>query len=263
MATAVKERINTNFQKAKEEGTLRADRIREIVKEAVTLSVDELKSGSSEIRTVAADAIAAVIDLVKDKGQAAKADVAASVEGVIEGIKASRQTSLDHTQGQVEQLQTQLDQEVQQLNSDVETALVAIETTAQTSDASPDFKALFASLIEAIKETRQFAGLQEQYAKLRGQLHHLDGKLAERYGDRYEQVKHQLEKYWETAKVWYEKTRTEVKTGSVDPVTKFQTEFSDRFAKAGTNAAKAEQGAKAKIGELLRKEATCEVADPE
>lgn len=263
MATAVKERINTNFQKVKEEGTLRAERIRDIVKEAVSLSINEIKGGSGEVRTVAADAIAAVIDLVKDKGQAAKADVAASVEGIIDGVKASRQSTLTQTQGQVEHLQTQLDQEAAQLDADVATALVAIETTAKESDTSPDFKALFASLLDAIKETRQFATLQDQYAKLKGQLHSLDEKLAERYGDRYEQVKQQLEKYWETVKVWYEKARTEVNNGGTDPVTKLQTELSDRFAKAGTNAAKAEQVTKTKLSEMLQKEAACEVADPE
>lgn len=263
MATAVKERITSNLQKAKEEGGLRVERIREIVKEAVMLSVDEIKVGSGEIRTIAAEAIAAVIDLLKEKGQDAKADVAASVEGVIDGIKASRQAQLHQTQAQVEQLQTQLEAENQQLDAELDSALVTIETTAQESNSSTDFKALFASVIHTIRESKQFAQLQEQYAQLRAQLATLDGKLAERYGDRYEHVKQQLEKYWETAKAWYEQTRADVKAGAANPIQKMQVELGEKFAAAGTTAAKTEQATKERLGAMLRKEAECEVADPE
>lgn len=249
MATDIKERIATDLQKAKQEGGLRSDRIREIVKIAVSEALGEVKVGSGEIGTIAKDAIAAVIDLVKERGQEAKAEMAASVEGVVDGIRESRQTAIAQTQSQMDQLQTDLDAHTQQLEADVDGALVAIETEARQSNS--DVKTILTKIVGTIRESKQFAVVQEQYAKLRSQLAVLDERLAEKYGDRYDQVKHQLEKYWENAKVWYEKNRTEVESGKSDPVEKTQVGLGEKFAQAGSFVAKKEQEIKAKIKDAL------------
>lgn len=249
MATEVKERIAADLQKAKQEGGLRTDRIREIVKQAVSQAVDEIKEGSGEIRTIAKDAIAAVIESVKEKGQEAKAEMAASVEGVVDGIRESRQSTIAKTQTQMEQLQTELDAQTQQIETEVDGALVAIATEAKQS--STEVHTLIEKIIATLRESKQFTIVQEQYAKLRSQLAVLDERLAERYGDRYDQVKHQLEKYWENAKVWYEKNRTEVAAGKADPVAKTQVELGEKFAQAGSFVANKEQEIKAKIKDTL------------
>lgn len=249
MATDVKERIAADLQKAKQEGGLRSDRIREIVKSAVSQSLGEIKAGSGEIGTIAREAIAAVIDLMKEKGHEAKAEMSASVEGVVEGIRESRQTAIANTQSQMDQLQTELDTHAQQLEADVDGALVAIETEAQQSTG--DVKTTLEKIVATIRESKQFAVVQEQYAKLRSQLAVLDERLAERYGDRYEQVKHQLEKYWDNAKVWYDKNRAEVESGQVDPVEKTQVGLGEKFAQAGSFVAQKEQEIKSKIKDAL------------
>uniref|UniRef100_A0A832H1V6 Histidine kinase n=1 Tax=Oscillatoriales cyanobacterium SpSt-402 TaxID=2282168 RepID=A0A832H1V6_9CYAN len=240
------------MQKAKEEGGLRTDRIREIVKAAVSQAVGELKEGSGEIRTIAKDAIAAVLDLVKEKGQEAKAEMTASVEGVIDGIRDSRQAEITKTQAQVTELQTELDIQTQQLEADVDGALVAIESEARQS--SSDFRTLLEKIVSTIRDSKQFAAAKEQYEKVKAQLAVLDERLAERYGDRYEQVKHQLEKYWETARIWYDQRRAEVETGATDPVQRSQTDFSSKFADAGTFVARKEQEIKARIKDALHPE---------
>ncbi len=249
MATDVKERIASDLQKAKQEGSVRSDRIREIVKLAVAEAVGEIKLGSGEIRTIAQDAIAAVIDLVKEKGQDAKADMTASVEGVVDGIRSSRQTAIAQTQSQMDQLQTELDAHTQQLDAEVDGALMAIETEAHQS--TTDMKTLLAKIVGVIRESKQFATVQVQYTKLRGQLAVLDERLLEKYGDRYDQVKHQLEKYWETAKGWYAENRTEVEAGAANPVDKTQAGESEKFAQAGSFVAQKEQEIKAKIKDVL------------
>lgn len=252
MAIDVKERIAEDLQKAKQEGGLRSDRIREIVKTAVAQAVGELKEGSGEIRTIAKDAVFAVIGLVKDKGQETKAEMAASVEGVIDGIRESRQAGINKTQSQMDQLQTDLETQTQQLEAEVDGALVAISTEAQQSDS--DVKRILEKVVATIRESKQFTVVQEQYAKLRSQLAVLDERLAEKYGDRYAQVKQQLEKYWEGSKSWYEKNRTEVESGEVNPVEKTQVGLGEKFAQAGSFVAHKEQEIKSKIKDLLHSE---------
>ncbi|GAB4328672.1 MAG: hypothetical protein OHK0047_15140 [Leptolyngbyaceae cyanobacterium] len=262
MSEVVKERIAADLKKAKEEGSLRSEKIREIIKEAVAEAVSEIKQGSSEIRTIARDAISAVMELLKDKGNETKAEVVASIEGVIDGIKASRQDTIAQTQAQVEHLQADLETQTQALDAEVNSALVEIETTAKEStSASPDLKSLFASAVEAILESKQFAILKDQYVKLRSQLMLLDERLAERYGDRYEQVKQQLEKYLAHTKDWYEKTKEEVKAGVPDPVQRMQVEIGTKMAEAGAAAARKEQAAKERLKDLLHKETQTEISD--
>jgi DNA repair exonuclease SbcCD ATPase subunit len=262
MSEVVKERIAADLQKAKEEGNLRSERIREIVKAAVAEAVSEIKQGSGEIRTIARDAISAVIELLRDKGQETKADVYASIEGVIDGIKASRQQEIAQKQAQVENLQADLDTQTQTLEAEMNSALVEIETTAKEStSASPDLKSLFASAVEAVLESKQFAVLKDQYVKLKSQLAVLDERLAERYGDRYEQVKQQLEKYLVNTKDWYEQTKAEVRTGVPDPVQRMQVEIGAKMAAAGAAVARKEKAAKDRLQELLHKETQTEVSD--
>lgn len=252
MTNEVKERIAEDLQKAKQEGGLRTDRIREIVKQAVFQAVGEIKEGSGEIRTIARDAIAAVIDSVKERGHEAKAEMMASVEGVVDGIRESRQTTIAQTQTRMDQLQTELDTQTQQLENEVDGALVAIESEAKQS--STDVQPVLERIIATVRESKQFTAVQEQYTKLRSQLAVLDERLVERYGDRYEQVKHQLEGYWDDAKIWYEKNRTEVEAGNADPVEKTQVGLGEKFAQAGSFVAKKEQEIKSKIKDALHSE---------
>lgn len=258
MSEVIKEKIATELQKAKEEGSLRSERIREIVKVAVAQAVTEVKEGSGEIRGIAGSAIAAVMEFLKEKGNGVKTDVNASIEGVIDGIKASRQDAISHNQLQVDQLQSQLDAQNQILEAEIDGALITIETVArEADDSSTVLQSLFAAAVQAIRESRQFAAAQEQYQKLREQLLALDGKLAERYGDRYGQVKHHLEKYLEVAKTWYDKAKTEIP----DPIQKMQIELGVKMAEAGATAARKEQSAKERIKDILHKEAQTQVSD--
>jgi hypothetical protein len=258
MSDVVKEKIAAEFKKAKEEGSLRTDRIREIVKVAVAEAVGEVKAGSAEIRGIAGSAIAAVIDLLKEKGGEVKAEVNASIEGVIDGIQASRQDGITQTQRQVDHLQSELDSQQQILDAEIDGALVTIETVARESEASSSvLQSLFEAAVQKIRASQQFAAAQEQYVKAREQLVALDAKLTERYGDRYQHVKHQLEKYLEVAKVWYEKAKTEIP----DPVQKMHIELGAKMAEAGAAAARKEQAAKDRLKDILHKETQTHVSD--
>lgn len=249
MTIDVKERITDDLQKAKQEGGLVADRIREIVKTAIAESAGELKQGSGELRTIASDAIAAVVEFVQGKRQSAKADLIASIEGVIDGIRASRQPDIDQTQTQIAELENTLDVQAQELEAEVESALVAIESTVEPESA--DFKTLLHKVVATVRESKQFAIAQEQYTTLKTRIAQWDDQLAQRYGDRYAQVKQRLESSWDQAKQWYEQQRASVAAGQPTPVETWQTDLEAKAAAAGANAAQTEAEVKEQVQTVI------------
>ncbi|MBL1176404.1 hypothetical protein [Pantanalinema sp. GBBB05] len=249
MTNSVKDRITADLEKAKAEGNLRADRIREIVKASVAQAVAEVKAGSGEIRLIARDALAAVVNLLKEKGHESKEAVTASVEGVVEGITASRQATIAQAQSQLDHLQGQIDAHEQTLEADVDGALTEIETTARTT--SHKTQSWVEAAAKSIRESQQFAVVREQYARLQSQLNQLDTQLTERYGDRYEEVKHQLEQYLESVKTWYDQTKAKVEAGAPDPVQTAKADWEERLAEAGTAVARKEQEVKQHLKTFL------------
>lgn len=67
MADSIKDRITTDFQKVKTQGGTRAVRIGEIVREAASQAVTELKAGSSEVGTIAKDSFSTIADTFNEK----------------------------------------------------------------------------------------------------------------------------------------------------------------------------------------------------
>ncbi|MBE9167611.1 histidine kinase [Pleurocapsales cyanobacterium LEGE 06147] len=246
MSNSVKERITTDLQQVKEQGKLRAERIREIVQTAVSEAMIEFKEGSGEIRQIVRDAVSAVIDNLKEKDRTrAQEEVNASIEGAIEGVSSSTYEKIAQTQSEIERLQAQIDRQQETLESEVDSALVAIEETEKES--SPNLKELIEAVVAAFKE-KHFAQLQEQYVKLKEQLAKIDATLANRYGDRYAEVKQRLE----NAKNWYDTTRAKTEAGEPDPVEQKRADFEAKAEKAGAAAAKMEQAVKEKVKTFLQ-----------
>jgi hypothetical protein len=241
---SVKEKITADLEKAKAEGTLRKERIREIVKEAVSQAVGELKEGASEIRLVAKDAISTVIANLGEKGQETKEEITASIEGAIEGITYRQQEAIAQSQARLQQLQAEVDAQEQQLETEINGALVEIEATGQESPHN--LRSAIENTVNAIKERKELALLQQQYTKVKVQLVDLDDKLRTRYGDRYDEVKQQLE----NAQVWYESKKAEVEAGGTDPVQQKQVEIESNAGKAGSAVARKEQEIKQQLKEL-------------
>lgn len=244
MSNSVKEKITTDLQKAKSEGSLRAERIRKIVQEAIAEAVTELKAGSTEIRSIAKDAIAAVVETVGSKSGEIQEEVSASVEGVIEGISQQKREAIAERQVQIQQLQAEVDQESQNLETEVSTALAEIETTAKQE---PDYlRSVIENVVNSIKDRDEFASMMEQVAKLRAKLAVLDANLAARYGERYEEVKHHLDQ----AKVWYDTAKTNAKESGIDPINQKQSEFEVKMGEVGTAVARKEKQIKQRLKEL-------------
>jgi hypothetical protein len=91
-----------------------------------------------------------------------------------------------------------------------------------------------------------FPLLQAQSVRLKAKLAELDGRLEQRYGDRYYRVKQQLD----GTKVWYEKTRSQSESTGTIPLEQKQESTSREFAKAGSSAARKEALIKQQLKEL-------------
>jgi hypothetical protein len=203
MTTEMQEKITADLKKAKAEGGLRVEKIRQIFKAAVAESIAEVKDGSGDIRAIAKDSMASVIDILNATGNTTQAEVNASVEGIVDGIQDSNQTA-----------------------ADLGGALAEIEASGNQTAA--DMQSLIAALFNAAKRTKHYALLIERYAEVKTRLNTVDAQLSEKYGDRYLQVKHQLEKLWELAKTWFAKAKVTV--SAPDPIQRMQIELGAKMS---------------------------------
>lgn len=245
MTNSFKNRVTEDLQIAKTEGKFRAEKIKEIVKVAVSEAMTELKAGSSEIRFVVKDAIAAVIETVKETGGEVKEEVTASVEGVIEGVSLSKREKLDKTQASLQQLQAQIDAEEQDLQNQIDEVIINIEDTGKDSD--PEIRSAISSAVEAIKDSEEADLMRKRYAQLQAQLAIVQANLSARYGERYDDVK----KYLDDAKSWYDKTAPKAETVAETTKQKHQ-DFEQKLSAAGTAVARKEKQVKQVLKELWK-----------
>ncbi|MGF1480033.1 MAG: histidine kinase [Cyanophyceae cyanobacterium] len=243
MTSLEKDKIKEDIKAIKEEGKLRVERIREIVKSAVFHATLELKEGSQEIRSVVKDAIATVIEVLQERGQTVKEEVTASVEGAVEGISSTRRQAIAEAQEKVKQLQEQIESEEQEMTEQVDLVLTDVQDTAQ--DKSTDIKAAVESAASNIKNSEEVALLQKRYAQLKAQLAIVQANLAGRYGERFEDI----QQYLNDAKVWYDKAKEDPEVFT-EPAQQKRQEFENKLGEAGTAVARKERQVKQVLKEL-------------
>jgi len=245
MPSSIKDRITNDLNQAKETGQLRAERVREIVRSAVSQVVSELKQGSTDIGSIVKDAISGSIAGLRDRGSEAKEEITASIEGAIEGVNTARQESISKAQAEIKELLAKLDVQEDELQQQVETSLTEVEAAGK--DAPPDVKASIESAIHNLKETEEVTLLKRRYAQLQAQLAILRANLAARYPGRYQEV----EGYIDEAKNWYSQTRTKSETEGVTPADQKREQLEEKFGEAGTAAAKGERQLRRILSNLL------------
>lgn len=241
MPESVKNRLTNDLQKAREEGRLRSDRIREIVQSAVSAAISELKGGSSEIRTIVKDAVSTVVEEVQERGKESQEEIAASIEGVINGISSARREAIAKNQEEVRQLQSQIDLEEQALETEINAALNDIKETSKETPAS--LRSTIESILNTLKDTDEDSVLRKRYAQLQAQLAILQANLAARYGERFEEVNQHLD----TAKDWYVKARPQGEA-TAEQVRQKSAELDAKLGEAGTAIAQKER----RVRQLLK-----------
>jgi hypothetical protein len=243
MTVTSKNRIKEALEQAKQEGQLRAEKIKAIVRNAVSDTTWEVKEGREEMNALIRDAVSAVVEVFQDKGGELKEEITASLEGTIEGIRKSRNQAISEDRANLKQLQSKIDQSESEFEQDIDGALVHIQQTQ--TDRSEQVKAAIASAINTVKNSEEAALLKKRYAQLKAQLAIVEANLAERYGDRYEDVKH----YLDEAKTWYDRAKEdpEVFTNKVD---RRRVEFENQLSEAGTKVARGERQMKQILQQL-------------
>lgn len=239
------EQIKADLLKAQQEGQLRSERIREIVRTAIAQSANELKQGSGEIRSIVKGTLAAVIDSLQGRGKAVQEEVSASIEGIVEGISQSRREAIAKSQTELTQIQTQIQDQEEQMNAEIEATLTDIGETGETSSA--DVREAIKTAVTGLQDTEEAALLRKRYAQLQAQLAILKANLSARYGEQYEDLKHHLD----DAKVWYESSRNNANTAESTPLEQKQSEFERKMGEAGTAVARKEKQVKQTLRELL------------
>jgi len=245
MSNPVKEKITTNLEKAKGEGKIRSEHIREIVKDAVVQTVAELKDGSNEIRLIVKDAISTVISDLKGSGKESTEKITASIEGAIAGSTYQRQQAIAQRQAKLSEIQALLDQEQLELDREISDVLIDVKAAESTDFVDDDTEAINMA-VNTVQERHESGILQEKYQKIKAQLAGLDRKLAVRYGDRYTEVKQQ----WEQAKTWYDQKRTEAEASKTLPLQEKQAEIEHNFGDFGATVARKEQEIKQRVQKL-------------
>ncbi|MEL7075743.1 MAG: histidine kinase [Cyanobacteria bacterium J06648_1] len=243
MSDSKKERIVADLQQAKETGTLKTEKIREIIKNAVTEAVSEVKSGRSEIASLVQDAIAAVTETVKESGEEVKEEVAASIQGVVDGVSEARRQKIAETQAEIITLEAQVVEDEQELQEEIDEVLsnMKVDSTSQ-----PDkVKEAIADALINISSSEEFAILQKHYARLKAQTAVLQANLANRYGEQYGEVG----KYLEDAKVWYDKAKEDPEVFT-EPVKRKRADFEQKLGETGSAVARKEKQVKQLLKEL-------------
>jgi hypothetical protein len=240
----VKEQIQVDLRQAKETGQLKAERIREIVKSAVSQVGSEFQEGSHELRNLVNDAVSTVIENLQDKGSEVKEGVVASIEGAMEAINIKRHSDIVKTQGEIKQLQARLDREEDELQSEIEGILTKIVETSQ--DKSADTKIAINSAIDAIKDSEEVGLLKKRYAQLQAQLAIVRANLSARYSGRDQEV----QDYLNEAKQWYDKSHTQAEAVSLQVKEKYSL-LEQKMLDAGAAIAKKERQLKQTLRELL------------
>ncbi|MEE3719283.1 hypothetical protein V2H45_21295 [Tumidithrix elongata RA019] len=244
MSEPIRQKINTNLEQAKGKGKLRVENIREIVRDAVSQTISELKEGTGEIGLIVKDAASAMIADLKGRGQHGPEEITASIQGAIEGGIHQRQQEIDRQRAKLQEIQAQIDEQQKQLDREVGIVLINIDANAPEDS----MKSAVGQAVSTVRESHDSVKFQQQYLKLKSQLESLDEKLLARYGDRYGEVKHQ----WENAKTWYHKTKTEAETSETLPLQQKQSKLESDLGDLGTVIARKEHEVKEQLKSTLQ-----------
>lgn len=237
--SSLKEKLTEDLQKAKVEGQLRTERIKEIVKEAVSSAAIEFKEGASEVREIIADVMATVVDNLKDRE--IKDEIVASIQGAIEGLSDKKRQGILEAREEVRQLEEKIDRREQEIDDEIDSALVNIEgSDSQTTD---DAKTTISAAIKAIRESEEVALMQKRYAQLQAQLAILKANIEARYGENYGEVQTYLvNKYLEDAKHWYQESQKWARSESEKSwLQAKQAEFERKIGEVGSALARKER----------------------
>ncbi|MFM6496303.1 MAG: histidine kinase [Dolichospermum sp.] len=239
----IKEKIQLDIHQAKETGQLKSERIREIVKSAVSQVSYEFQEGSHELSNLVNDAVSTVIDNLQEKSSEVKEGVVASIEGAMEAINLKKHSNIVQTQAEIKQLQAKLDKE-EKLQTEIKGIFTKIVETSQ--DKSVDTKIAINSAINSIKDSEEVGLLRKRYAQLQAQLAIVRANLFAQYSGSDQEV----QDYLSQAKQWYDKSHPQAESITLQLKEKYSL-LEQKLVAASSTIAKQERQLKQTLRELL------------
>jgi len=160
----MKDRIVEEIKKAKDAGQITTEKVRGIVKEAVSAAVAESKGGIEELRPVVKNAVAAAAECLKETGADVKKDIEGAVDGAVAGARDRANQTVEATQEELRKLETRLEDEKTKL---AEALREGLEGAKKAGTAlSGDVKNRLESTLTDIKlESTELLGLTRQTVK--------------------------------------------------------------------------------------------------
>ena len=225
MSKPVKDRIADNLDRAKDEGKLRSENIRGLISDATSLTVLELKEGTEQMRSILKNAIFAVIAELKDTSSEIPAKIMTSIEGAVEESTRYRQEAISSLQTKMHDIQAQIEEKQRQIDLDLDDTIVDIK--ANDINDSRNLDSVIDAAVNNVKQRKESEFIKQQYLNLKFELAHLDKKLLEQYGERYVEVKQQLD----SIKGLYDQAKGEAETSGITPIQSKQTEIERQISK--------------------------------
>lgn len=259
MIHSVKEQITADFEKAKSAGGVRVGRIRQILQDALTQTVTELKQGTGEMGSIAKETTVTLRENFKDGQKPAQQNEVVPMQVEIQDETDVTVVAVELTvERPAEPLYSELagSELVDTINAEcfetvppqvVEPVSEPAEPTT-TESFVDSLKALLEQRMHSFKDGETYAMLQEQLTKLKTLMATVDVKLANRYGNRYEGLKQEFSQDMAKAKIWYENMKASDNARGISLVEHKQAELVSKTGETGVTIAQKEE----KIKQLLK-----------
>ncbi|MCD4780681.1 MAG: hypothetical protein K8S27_09070, partial [Candidatus Omnitrophica bacterium] len=160
----MKDRIVEELKKAKEAGQITTEKVRELVRDAVSAAVAETRGGVEELRPVVKNAVAAAVEGLKEAEADAKETVKGAVEGAIAGVRSRGDQAVEATRDELRKLEKRLEDEKTELAQSLRKGL---EGAKEAGAALPkDIGERVESAVSDIKlKSTELLGLTRQTVK--------------------------------------------------------------------------------------------------
>jgi hypothetical protein len=101
----MKDRIVEELKKAKEAEQITTEKVRELVRNAVSAAVAETRCGIEELRPVVKNAVAAAVKGLREAEANAKETVKGAVEGAVAGVRSRGDQAVKATRDELRKLE--------------------------------------------------------------------------------------------------------------------------------------------------------------
>ena len=160
----MKDRIVEELKKAKEAGQITTEKVRELVRDAVSAAVAETRGGVEELRPVVKNAVTAAVEGLKEAEVDVKETVKGAVEGAIAGVRSRGDQAVEATRDELRKLEKRLEDEKTELAQSLRKGM---EGAKEAGAALPeDLRDRVESAVSDIKlKSTELLGLTRQTIK--------------------------------------------------------------------------------------------------